>query len=151
MKSVFVLSIVILLSSTCEGGLLKDVVVTIHEKAHNIREDIKNVLHHKDENTPQNSISNKDHKPSTTEKVETDKTIAVNTPSAITFPDDIPTKEVAVKTEQLITSTVSSVSSSTIASNSTTKENQDGRDNFRAANCATGFKKTADGRCKPTF
>ncbi|XP_022122917.2 growth-blocking peptide, long form [Pieris rapae] len=158
MKSYFLILCVGALLCSTHGGLLKDVVGTIHEKAHTIREDIRNVLHPKDDHhskntipdpvkvstTEKNSEVEKPHHSDKTEFVTTEKSteaINIESPSSgIAFPTE--------KTEAKPTESYTEPST-TIASNKT-NDDKDGRENF-AGGCATGFKKTADGRCKPTF
>ncbi|CAH4033454.1 unnamed protein product [Pieris brassicae] len=159
MKIYFLILCVGAFLCSTHGGLLKDVVGTIHEKANNIREDIRNVLHHKDDQHSKNTIPDTYGKLTTTEKssevvtthdsnkiefVTTEKsTEAINVESlssGIVFPTE---KIEAKPTESY------KVPSTTKASN-TTDDDKDGRENF-AGGCATGFKKTSDGRCKPTF
>ncbi|XP_047523008.1 growth-blocking peptide, long form-like [Pieris napi] len=159
MKIYFLILCVGALLCSTHGGLLKDVVGTIHEKAHNIREDIRSVLHHKDDHHSKNTIPDTDVKLSTTEKNSevvkshhSDKTEFVTTEkSSEAINIESPSTGIAFPTEKTEVKPTESytVPSTTVASN-TTKDDKDGRENF-AGGCATGFKKTADGRCKPTF
>nr|BAJ21203.1 precursor of insect cytokine ENF peptide [Samia cynthia pryeri] len=54
----------------------------------------------------------------------------------------------ATRSEVLETTTQTVTSTTSVSIVTTTKK--DGRENF-AGGCATGFMRTADGRCKPTF
>lgn len=77
---------------------------------------------------------------------------------AIFFKDDDDNKPSETTTPVVTTSSTTSAPSSsfsptTIPTGDTGKDNtteKDGRENFQGG-CATGFMRTADGRCKPTF
>lgn len=53
----------------------------------------------------------------------------------------------SIQRSDVETTTVTVITSTTAKTNTSEK---DGRENF-VAGCATGFMRTADGRCKPTF
>ncbi|CAG4940690.1 unnamed protein product [Colias eurytheme] len=132
----------ILCCALANAGLLRDFAESLHETSHKIGDDIRRVIHPtnaspRNEITTSTTLATPQKKENTIEKVDTSET-------AIVFPstDTEETKPSTVKSDVM-------EPSSTVASASTT-EKKDGRENF-GGGCSTGFKRTADGRCLPTF
>lgn len=136
---------IIFCSSYTQGGLLKDVVESIHETAHHVREDIENAIGHRDKNHSKTDIPNANVKP-TTEKPVTDNGIAIQSPKTDVVVQDSVAKTEAGKSEP----TVTQLQPTTVPSTATTKDTQDGRAVI-SGGCAKDFRETSDGRCKPTF
>ncbi|XP_038213140.1 growth-blocking peptide, long form-like [Zerene cesonia] len=124
------------------AGLLRDIAESLHEKSHKIRDDIRGVLHPNKEG-PRNEITTSTTSAAPQPEVNTIEKVSTSE-MPIVFPN--------TDTETIKYSTVKSdviESPSTVVSISTT-EKKDGRENF-GGGCSTGFKRTADGRCLPTF
>ncbi|CAG4964705.1 unnamed protein product [Parnassius apollo] len=116
-----------ILSPRVKGDVVVDLFGKIQESAQKIEDDIKSVFQSKSRRDSQYRYE-----------------------SMIVFKndEDAPDKTTATN---VVTST--QVPVTTVKGDSNSKTNgteQDGRENFRGA-CATGYERTADGRCKPTF
>lgn len=135
-----------------EGGLVKDLLVKVHKTAEVVREDVKKVWRpdsvtepsttpsHDDKNGVTSSsgvatVSEPEVKP--VEKKESEN-VAPLTGQNKKPDENIPKAE---KEEKHVEATTVSISTTT---------EEKGRENFKAA-CATGYGRTPDGRCKPTF
>ncbi|CAK1578338.1 unnamed protein product [Parnassius mnemosyne] len=125
--SIFILFcyVITILSLQIKGDVVVDLFGKIQESAQRIGDDIKSVFQSKNRrnNQYESRIVFK------TDEDAPDKTTATN---------------VVTNTQVPVT---------TVKSDSDSKTNgtvPDGRENFRGA-CATGYERTADGRCKPTY
>ncbi|XP_049865652.1 growth-blocking peptide, long form-like [Pectinophora gossypiella] len=135
---VLIFAITVINYETVNCGIVKNFFDDVHNTAHKVREDIKDLLHpKKGEDTP----------------TKAQEEVSVKEPTV--KPAEQPSKSEEKPVEVTTTSTPKAASDSTVAttaapaSNVTTTE-KDGRENFKGS-CATGYARTADGRCKPTF
>lgn len=65
--------------------------------------------------------------------------------------DDVRSEQTVQQVEVTTQSTTSTTTPQSVAKNETTgQDGKDGRENF-SGGCLTGYMRTADGRCKPTF
>lgn len=125
MKLTFVLLIcggLLIITPKVNGDVVVDLFGKIQESAQKLGDDIKYVFE-------SNNRKNKQYK---YESPAVSK--PVGDKNAVTNP--------VTSTQAPVTSVKSEEKSN--------ETNQTGRDNFRAA-CATGYERTPDGRCKPTF
>ncbi|XP_073964362.1 growth-blocking peptide, long form-like [Choristoneura fumiferana] len=132
-----------------EGGLVKDFFGKVHKTADIVREDVKKVWRpdsvaessttaiHDDKNGETSTAAANTPEVKPAEKKESENLAPLSGENKKSD-ENIPKVEKEEKHEEATT-----VSTST----STEKE---GRENFKAA-CATGYGRTPDGRCKPTF
>ncbi|XP_013175413.1 PREDICTED: plasmatocyte-spreading peptide-like [Papilio xuthus] len=116
---------IIVISHEANGDVVVDLFGKIQESAQKIGDDIKNVF----------QSNNKRNNQYPKESVKVSK------------PDNVDADRIVFDRSEV---TQASVSTPKSVSNGTNANGQDGRENFRGA-CATGYQRTSDGRCKPTF
>lgn len=160
----------ITLFENAQSGLVIGFVEKIHDSIHKVHEDVHNLFRPKENNNKNLSSDgyqreNQDNKPPSTvatnikqdnnEKIifadvdDTRNEKSMNNNNSIVTPADIglwTTTDKTGTTEEIL---IFSSSPSTPSPLSTTTK-KEGRENF-AAGCSTGYKRTPDGRCKPTF
>lgn len=173
MKLSFVILCSILVTlqyESVEGGLVKDFFGQVHETAQHVRNDVKNVLHlnKKDENkkpddvdkvsdeTPAKETDNK-NEVKLEENQKEKKDTSVKEPEKNDEDKDVEPVQNAKQHEKKdedkpkeSNPNENSVPAVTSNTNSATNDTQDGRENFAGA-CASGYVRTADGRCKQSF
>lgn len=133
------------------GGLVKDFFEKVHDTAHTVREDLEKSLHLNGHDTNSTETEKEKDQVPTETNVEKNKESSTNIPTTSTT-TTAPKVETTPSTTQSVTvSTTASTVTTTVATgpNANTTEGE-GRENFKAT-CQTGYQRTADGRCKPTF
>ncbi|XP_068627654.1 plasmatocyte-spreading peptide-like [Battus philenor] len=116
---------VTLLSNSVNGDVVVDLFGRIQQSAQKIGDDIKNVFQNNGRRRSQYKYE----------------------PVKVSKPEE--SEEDRIVFERPVTSTQATLTT-TKATAKTNGTEQEGRENFRGA-CATGYERTADGRCKPTF
>ncbi|CAH0717197.1 unnamed protein product, partial [Brenthis ino] len=133
------------------GGLVKGFIESVHEKAHKVHDDIRDFLHPKNnENVPAYNSNNEDNNDG--------KLIFVSSPTLPANAEgttndnnlnrDVKSENISEDKVVFVVSSTTEVAAATVTGSTTTEK--EGRENFFGG-CSTGFKRTADGRCKPTF
>ncbi|KPJ16907.1 Plasmatocyte-spreading peptide [Papilio machaon] len=116
---------IVVISPESNGDVVVDLFGKIQESAQKIGDDIKNVF----------QSNNKQNNQYPRESVKVSK------------PDSRDADRIVFDRSEV---TQASVTTPKGVSNNTKADPQAGRENFRGA-CATGYERTSDGRCKPTF
>ncbi|XP_046969363.1 growth-blocking peptide, long form-like [Vanessa cardui] len=142
---------ILLLVHNSDAGLVKGIIGSIHDAAHKVREDIHQTFHPKQEHKKEtvDVVHVADNKKAadnnqlvfaTTSTVATVNKEASKEPTGFVMPKDDDEPKFVFASMPTTEATVN-ISSTTV---------KDGRENF-AGGCSTGYERTADGRCKPTF
>lgn len=131
----FILCCAILTSYSVVSGDLRDFMKNIGNAAKKDISDTMNAFNFNNENRIIFKESKEDKRDFSAARTETNQV-----------------KEANVEKEEakVETSTLSATTTVNPAAKSNSTTGKDGRENFAAA-CSTGFKRTADGRCMPTY
>ncbi|XP_050347875.1 growth-blocking peptide, long form-like [Nymphalis io] len=151
MRSVYCLCIIVnllLLNSEADAGLVKGIISSIHDTAHKVRDDIHQALHFKEDPKKETAdvVTVADNKTNGDNKFVATSTAAYNNKevnkevTGVVMPKDEDDSKLIFVTNPTTESTV----------NFTSTTVKDGRENF-AGGCSTGYERTVDGRCRPTF
>ncbi|KAJ2950661.1 hypothetical protein O0L34_g8921 [Tuta absoluta] len=137
---------------TVSCGLVTTFIEKGHKVIDTVKEDVKNVLHLNKNKEEDNAVETEKLK-----KQNEPEKISISTESNKTDKKETTETEIKDKNEVVTTTAKSSsttestdIISSTAAPAQNSTETKEGRENFKAS-CAAGYKRTADGRCKPTF
>lgn len=137
------------------GGLVRGFIESVHEKAHKVHDDIRDLLHpENNENVPAYNSNNEDNNDGKLIFVSS-PTLATNAEGATNENNDNSNvkpenfdKNINEDMVVFVVSSTTEVAPAAVTGSTTTEK--EGRENFFGG-CSTGFKRTADGRCKPTF
>lgn len=158
-------SITLLNSNLVHGGLIKNVFEKVHDTAHKVREDVRSVFlpeKHEQEHSVENE--NTDFKP-VTESNSAD--VNYNNDKSIKKEEDQKSSSIGLQDEHINANKNTVEENTEINSDGENKDSvqkdnteakvngqetagKDGRENFTGG-CATGYQRTSDGRCKPTY
>lgn len=159
--SVFVICCVIvtLQYEPVKGGLVKDFFGQVHETAQHVREDVRNTLHlngKDDKKDPDETDKQKNEAPQKENKNENDvKPEEGSKETEGTSLKETEKKDEGKKVEpgqnakEPETKTEDKPKDE-VAGGASPKDDKDGKENFTGA-CASGYVRTVDGRCKPSF
>lgn len=150
---IYIYTFLLLFLQNVNGGLVKEFIESVHEKAHKVRDDIRGYLH------PEQNIKNKETAsiPNNADNYNhqiDDRLIFVLSTTASPEMNNEKRKSDIVQFERndqnVNEEKIVFFSSPTTPPPTSTTTQKEGRENFFGG-CSTGFKRTADGRCKPTF
>ncbi|CAH2093139.1 unnamed protein product [Euphydryas editha] len=157
MKSVYCFWIfvhLLLLSRNSSGGLVKGFLEKAHETVHKIHDDVHKIFHPTEEPKYQPTVVIDMRN---NENDNDDLFVFATTPTAVPVPTAV-NREIntgvdfnknLIPTEDISRVVFASIPATAQAVTSTTTE-KDGRESFTGG-CITGYERTPDGRCKPTF
>ncbi|KAI5632769.1 paralytic/GBP/PSP peptide domain-containing protein [Phthorimaea operculella] len=130
-------------------GVVQSFLEKGHEVIETVRKDVQNVFHlnknEKDDKVAEKENSDKETEP---EKISTTTELNKTEKKENTETKNEDKNEVLTTTAKSSSTTAST--DKIAAPEESSAESQQGRENFKAS-CASGYKRTADGRCKPTY
>lgn len=125
--------------NSVNGGLIKDILGSVHDNVHTFKENVRKTAH---------VSKNNDSKYQDTEEdvihFEADNDNNDNTEDTAVFQNGEVKED---RRESVTTSKTKTVKADFTSEN---PEDKDGRENF-SGGCLAGYRRTPDGRCKPTF
>lgn len=151
---IYIYTFFLLFLQDVNGGLVKGLFESVHETAHKVRDDIRSYLHPEQDIKKNEMASVPNNANNYNHQVDNSRLVFVLPTTATPRQDDSKNEndrfqferyDKGVSEEKLVFFT-----SPTTAPPTSTTTQKEGRENFFGG-CSTGFKRTADGRCKPTF
>ncbi|XP_047535375.1 growth-blocking peptide, long form-like [Vanessa atalanta] len=153
MKTVYCFCLIVntlLLVRNSDAGLVRDIFGSVHDAAHKVRDDIHQTFYPKQDQKKEtvDVVHVADNKNN-----DNNQFVFVTTSTAATVNKEVskePTGFVMPKDDDETKFVFPSMPTTEATVNITSTTVKDGRENF-AGGCSTGYERTADGRCKPTF